>query len=114
MCAQHLVAEHLLALVDVHIDKALAERRQLDVGVLELRQAQQLQGLAERKQVVDFELQQVGEMRQVRLSVIGRRGDLLEHAGQRIGRYARKGEAQGRSQSRLRASPVLPGPVVGS
>ncbi len=31
-------------------------------------------------------------MRQVRLSVVGRSGDLLEHAGERIGRYAGKSE----------------------
>src|SRR5580700_4511173 len=89
---QHLVAENLLALVDVHVDELLAERRQLDVALLELRQAQQLQGLAEGEQFVDFELQRIGEMRQVRLSVIGRSGDLLEHAGERVGRYAWKGE----------------------
>ena len=86
---QHLVAEHLLALVDVHVDEPPAEWRQLDVALLELRQAQQLQSLAEREQIVDFELQRIGEMRQVRLSVVGRRGDLLEHAGERVGRYAR-------------------------
>ena len=91
---QHLVAEHLLALVDVHVDEALAERRQLDVGVLELGEAQQLQGLAEREQVVDLELQRVGEMRQVGVAVIGRRGDLLEHAGERVGRDARQRQAK--------------------
>src|SRR6202789_2894152 len=89
---QHLVAKHLLALVDVHIDEPPTERRQLDVALLELRQPQQLQGLAEREQVVDFELQRVRQMRQVGLSIVGRGGDLLEHAGERIGRYARKGE----------------------
>ena len=82
---QHLVANHFFALVDVHIDEALAERRELDVRVLEFRQAQQLQGLAERKQVVNLELQRVGEMRQIRLSVVGRSGDLFEHAGERVG-----------------------------
>src|ERR1700733_2647774 len=53
---QHLVAEHLLALVDVHVDEPPAERRQLDVALLEFRQAQQLQSFAEREQIVDFEL----------------------------------------------------------
>src|SRR6204780_5658007 len=33
---QRLVAEHLLALVDVHIDEPPAERRQLDIALLEL------------------------------------------------------------------------------
>src|SRR6202042_1356991 len=81
---QRLVAEHLLALVDVHIDEALAKGRELDVALFELGQPQQLQGLAKREQFVDFELQRVGEMGQVRLSVIGRSGDLLEHAGERV------------------------------
>src|ERR1700689_587036 len=89
---QHLVAERLLALIDVHVDEPPAKRRELDVALLELRQAQQLQGLAEREQFVDFELQRIGEMRQVRLSVVGRSGDLLEHAGERVGRYTWKGE----------------------
>src|SRR4029077_18352836 len=72
---QRLVAEHLLALVDVHVDELPAERRQLDVARLELRQAQQLQGLAEREQFVDLQGERVREMRQVGLSVIGSSGD---------------------------------------
>src|ERR1700729_4552134 len=52
----HLVAEHLLALVDVHVDEPPAERRQLDVALFEFRQAQQLQSFAKREQIVDFEL----------------------------------------------------------
>ena len=83
---EQLLAEHLLALVDVHVDEALAGRRELDVGVGEFGQAQQLQRFAEREEVVDLQLQRVGEMRQVGLAVVGRRGDLLEHAGERVGR----------------------------
>ena len=94
MLARDLLAEQLLALVDVHVDEALAERRQLDVGVVEFGQVQELQRLAEREQIVDLELQRVGEMRQVGLAVVGRRGDLLEHAGERVGRNARQGEAE--------------------
>src|ERR1700689_5910023 len=36
---QRLVTKHFLALIDVHIDEALTERRQLDIGILEFRQA---------------------------------------------------------------------------
>src|ERR1700733_3079601 len=89
---QHLVAHHFFALVDIHIDEALTERRQLDIGILEFRQAQQLQGLTEREQFVDFKLQRVGEMRQVGLSVIGRSGDFFEHSGERVCRNARQRE----------------------
>src|SRR6185437_14226201 len=70
---QHLVAECFLALVDVHIDKAPAEGSELEVALLELGETQQLQGLAEREKVVDFELERVREVRQIGPAVIGRR-----------------------------------------
>src|ERR1700733_10042305 len=89
---QHLVPHHFLALIDIHLDEPLAKGRELDVALFELGQPQQLQGLAKREQFVDFELQGVGEMRQIRLSFVGRSGDLLEHAGERVGRDAREGE----------------------
>src|SRR3984957_9025362 len=108
---QHLVAEHLLALIDIHVDEALAKGRELDVALFELGKPQQLQGLAKREQFVDFELQRVGEMREVRLSVIGRSGDLLEHASKRVGRDARQGEpkaGRGRGFARRRFCRVRP------
>ena len=91
---EQLVAEQLLALVDVHVDEALADRRELDVAFGEFGQLQQLQGFAEREEIVDLELQRVGQMRQVGLAVVGRAGDLLEHAGERVGRDQRQREAE--------------------
>ena len=69
-------------------------RRELDVAVGEFGQLQQLQRFAEREEIVDLELQRVGEMRQVGLAVVGRGGDLLEHAGERVGRDQRQREAE--------------------
>ena len=53
---EQMVAEQLFAMIDVGLDEALAGRRQLDVALLKFGEAQQLQGLAERKQFIDFEL----------------------------------------------------------
>ena len=55
---------------------------------------QQLQRFAEREEIVDLELQRVGEMGQVGLAVVGRGGDLLEHAGERVGRDQRQRQAE--------------------
>ena len=54
----------------------------------------QLQGFAEREEIVDLELQRVGEMGQVGLAVVGRGGDFLEHAGERVGRDQRQRQAE--------------------
>ena len=42
-------------------------------------------------------------MGQVGLAVVGRRGDLLEHAGERVGRDARQREAEARAGGRAGA-----------
>ncbi len=63
--------------VDVHFDEALAERRQLDVGLLEVGQLQELQRFAEWEQIVNLEAERVGEMGQIGLAIVWRSGDLL-------------------------------------
>ena len=45
------------------------------------------------EEFVDRQLKAVGERRQVGVAVVGRRGDLLDHAGQRIGRDFRQRHA---------------------
>ena len=92
--ASSLLAQQLLALVDIHIDETLPERGELDVGLFEVHELEDLQRFAEREEVVDLEAEQVRQMGQVRLAVVGRRGDLFEHAGQRVGRHVGQGKGE--------------------
>src|SRR5574337_249242 len=107
---QQLLAENLLSLVDVHVHEPAAERGELDIGLLEFGELAQLQRFAEREQVVDLVAERIRKMGQVGLPLVGRRGDLLEHAGERVGRNERqrKGEASGRRLARGRPGRIRP------
>ena len=74
---------------------------QLDVAFLKLGEAQQLQRFGDGEEFVDLHLQAVGERRQIGAAIVGIGGDLLDHAGERIGRDLRQrhGDAEARESS---------------
>src|SRR5689334_16232289 len=66
--------EYFLAPVSVGFDELPAGMGQANVALFEFGKAQELQGFAERQQVVEFELQRGGNRWQVRATVVWRSG----------------------------------------
>ena len=58
---------------------------QVDVAVGHLGEAQEGEGLGDREELVDFELQVFPELRQVGAAVVRRAGQLLHQAGEEVG-----------------------------
>jgi hypothetical protein len=64
------LGENSLALIGVGVNKTAAEVGQQDVAFLQQGEAEQLQRLSQRQQIVPFVLQGVREGRQIRPSVV--------------------------------------------
>ena len=67
-----MLAEHLLAGVDVCFGEFAPCRGQADVAGFDLDEAQELQGLGDGKELVDLHLQRTGDVRQVSFAGVGR------------------------------------------
>jgi hypothetical protein len=57
---------------------------ELDVAALDLGEAQHLQGLGRRKQVIDLEMLLLGDRRQVGLAVVGWLVHRLHETGEHV------------------------------
>ena len=85
-----MLGEQLLAAVGLELDEALAGLGQLDVAFSHLCEAQKLQRLGNREQIVYLHVQRARQDRQVGMTAIGLGRQDLHETGMQVGRNARQ------------------------
>ena len=101
---QQVAGKDALALIALGVAKRAAGVGELQVAAFELGEAQHLQGLGHRKQLVDFHLQIGGDFRQIGHAVVGRRGHRFDQARQFVGGHVRQHAADALTRERIRCA----------